>query len=88
MKITQIQPWINSDEANYIKKIVQKKYLTESKETEKFEKYFQKNFKVSHAIAISNWTCGIFANKETNNKARARCSINFFALKGIKYRKK
>ncbi|WP_415284871.1 DegT/DnrJ/EryC1/StrS family aminotransferase [Candidatus Pelagibacter sp. Uisw_130] len=61
MKITQIQPWINSDEANYIKKIVQKKYLTESKETEKFEKYFQKNFKVSHAIAISNWTCGIFA---------------------------
>ena len=45
MKITQIQPWINSDEANYIKKIVQKKYLTESKETEKFEKYFQKNLK-------------------------------------------
>ena len=39
MKITQIQPWINSDEANYIKKIVQKKYLTESKETEKFESF-------------------------------------------------
>lgn len=61
MKIKQITPWINSDEANYIKKIVQKTYLTEDKETYKFEKYFTKNFKIRHAISISNWTCGIFA---------------------------
>ena len=61
MNIKQIQPWINSEEAHYIKKIVQKKYLTENEETKKFEKYFQKNFKISNAIAISNWTCGIFA---------------------------
>ena len=46
MSIKQIQPWINSEEARYIKKIVQKKYLTENKETEKFEKYFKKNFKI------------------------------------------
>ena len=61
MKITQITPWIDSSEANYIKKVLQKKYLTENDETYKFEKYFQKNFKIKHAIAISNWTCGIFA---------------------------
>lgn len=61
MKINQISPWIDSSEANYIKKILQKKYLTESNETYKFEKYFQKNLKVNHATAITNWTCGIFA---------------------------
>ena len=61
MKINQIKPWVNKAEANYIKKIVQKTYLTEGDETLKFEKYFIQNFKVKHSIAISNWTSGIFA---------------------------
>ncbi len=61
MNINQISPWIDKLEANYIKKVIEKKYLTESNETNKFEKYFQKNFKIKHAVAISNWTCGIFA---------------------------
>ena len=37
MKINQINPWIDSSEANYIKKIIQKTYLTEGNETLKFE---------------------------------------------------
>lgn len=61
MKIKQIQPWINKEEASYIKKIVQKKYLTEDKETSKFEKFFEKKLNINYSIAISNWTCGIYA---------------------------
>lgn len=58
--INQIQPWINSQEANYLKKIINKKYLTENQETKKFEKNLKNKFKVNHAIAVSNWTNGIF----------------------------
>jgi len=38
-KINQIQPWINHEEANYVKKIISKTYLTENIETKKFEDY-------------------------------------------------
>ncbi len=58
--INQIQPWINSEEGNYIKKVLSKKYLTENKETEKFEKNIKKKFLSSNAICVSNWTNGIF----------------------------
>ena len=56
MKINQIKPWIDSSEANYIKKVVGKTFLTEGKETEKFENFFVKKFKVKHAISVSNWS--------------------------------
>ncbi len=58
--INQIQPWINDDEANYLKRVIKKKYLTESLETIKFENNIKKNFKTKNAIAVSNWTNGIF----------------------------
>ena len=57
-KILQIQPWIDNKEASYIKKIVSKTYLTESFET-KLEKDLKK-FNSNYAIAISNWTNGLF----------------------------
>ncbi len=59
-KILQIQPWIDNKEASYIKKIVSKTYLTESFETKKLEKRFKKKFNSNYAIAISNWTNGLF----------------------------
>ena len=58
--INQIQPWINSQESNYIKKILSKKYLTENKETKKFEENIKKKFLSSNAVCVSNWTNGIF----------------------------
>ena len=58
--INQIQPWINNDEGNYLKKVLQKKYLTEDEETKKFENNLKKKFKAKNAIAVSNWTNGIF----------------------------
>jgi perosamine synthetase len=59
-KINQIEPWINSTESNYIKKIVSKTFLTESHETKKFENNIIKKFKTSNSLAVSNWTAGIF----------------------------
>ncbi len=61
MKISQIQPWIDNNEANYINKVVKRGYLTENKETSKFEKFFEKKFQINFAISVSNWTLGIFA---------------------------
>ena len=57
--IKQIEPWI--DQKNlFIKKIIDKKYLTESYETLKFENRIKKRFLSKHAVAVSNWTNGIF----------------------------
>ncbi len=58
--IKQIQPWINNEEGNYLKKVLRKKYLTEDLETKKFENNLKKKFDVKNAVAISNWTNGIF----------------------------
>ena len=58
--INQIQPWISNDEGNYLKKVLKRKYLTENKETIKFENNIKKKFKAKNAIAVSNWTNGIF----------------------------
>ena len=58
-KINQIQPWINHEEANYLKKIISKTYLTENIETKKFEENIKKKFKIKNCIAVSNWTNGL-----------------------------
>ena len=58
--IKQIEPWIDQKESVYIKKIIDKKYLTESYETLKFENRIKKRFLSKHAVAVSNWTNGIF----------------------------
>ena len=58
--INQIQPWINNEEGNYLKKILKKKYLTEDKETKKFENNLKIKFNAKNAITVSNWTNGIF----------------------------
>ncbi len=58
--INQIQPWINDDEGNYLKKVLKRKYLTENIETKRFERNLSKKFKSKNTIAVSNWTNGIF----------------------------
>ena len=59
-KILQIEPWIDQKEANYIKKIVSKTFLTEGNETKKFEKRFTLKCNSKYAIAVSNWTNGLY----------------------------
>lgn len=59
-KINQIEPWIDIKEANYIKKVVNRTFLTEHEETKKFENNINKIFKTKNSMAVSNWTAGIF----------------------------
>ena len=65
LTINQIQPWINNSEAEHIKKIVKKTFLTENLETKKFEKRIQNICKAKYAISYSNWTAGLFACLKT-----------------------
>lgn len=59
--IIQYKPFLDQKEANYLKKIISKTFLTENAETKKFENNFSKKFKMKNVIAISNWTVGLFA---------------------------
>ena len=59
-KINQIEPWINSKEANHIKEVINKTFLTENEETKKFENNLNKRFKTKNCMTVSNWTAGIF----------------------------
>ena len=60
-KISQTQPWIDNKEANYIKNVVKKTFLTENNETKKFELKVKNFCRSKYAISISNWTAGLFA---------------------------
>tara|TARA_Y100000590_G_scaffold388556_1_gene462997 strand:- start:3935 stop:5050 length:1116 start_codon:yes stop_codon:yes gene_type:complete len=66
-KVLQIEPWIDKKESIYIKKVVNKTFLTEGNETKKFEERFTKKFKSKHAVAVSNWTNGIYLTLKALN---------------------
>ena len=59
--ILQIYPWINNRELYYLKKVIKSTFVTENNYTEKFEEQFKKLTKAKYAIAINNWTMGLFA---------------------------
>jgi len=60
-KITQIYPWINYRELYYLKKVIKSTFITEGKFTKQFENKFKKIADSKYAIAVNNWTLGIFA---------------------------
>jgi perosamine synthetase len=60
-KITQIYPWINYRELYYLKKVIKSTFITEGKFTKQFEDKFKKIADSKYAIAVNNWTLGIFA---------------------------
>ena len=59
--ILQIYPWINNRELYYLKKVIKSTFVTENNFTDKFEEQFKKLTKAKYAIAINNWTMGLFA---------------------------
>ena len=61
MKINQISPWINSKEYKNLNNVIRKTYLTENKETLKFEEQLKKKIKAKFITSYSNWTCGLYA---------------------------
>ena len=66
-KIIQIEPWIGLDESNYIKQVVNKTFLTEAAETKRFEDKIKKKFKSKYALAVSNWTNGLYMSLKAFN---------------------
>ena len=60
MKIINIEPWISSAESHHLAKVIKKTFLTENRETELFEKNIENRFKSKVAIAVNNWTSGLF----------------------------
>ncbi len=60
-KINQISPWINNKEFKNLNKVVKKTYLTENKETFKFENNLKKKINAKYITTYSNWTCGLYA---------------------------
>ena len=66
-KIIQIEPWIGLDESNYIKQVVNKTFLTEAAETKRFENKIKKKFKSKYALAVSNWTNGLYMSLKAFN---------------------
>jgi perosamine synthetase len=61
MQISQIYPWINNKELTYLKKVIESTFITENKFTKQFENKFKKFVGAKYAIAVNNWTLGMFA---------------------------
>ncbi len=59
-KIIQIYPWVDNQELKEVTKVIKSTFLTENKYTKKFEKKFRSITKAKYAIAINNWTMGLF----------------------------
>ena len=64
-KIIQIYPWIDKKELEEVTKVIKSTFLTENKYTKKFEKKFRSITKAKYAIAINNWTMGLFCCLKT-----------------------
>ena len=59
--ILQIYPWIDNRELFYLKKVIKSTFVTEGSLTREFEDKFKKVSNSKYAIAVNNWTLGIFA---------------------------
>ena len=58
--IPQIQPWIDSTELEYLKKVVDSTWVTEHALTEEFENRIKDLTGAKHAIAVCNGTAALF----------------------------
>ena len=65
--IIQIYPWIDNRELFYLKKVIKSTFITENKFTKQLEERFKKLTGSKYAIAINNWTMGLFASIKTLN---------------------
>ncbi len=58
--IIQIEPWIDNDELDQLKRVIQSTYVTEGNLTKEFEDKTSAYTKSKHAISICNGTCALF----------------------------
>ena len=65
--ITQIYPWIDNRELFYLEKVIKSTFVTENKFTKRLEEKFKKLTESKYAIAVNNWTMGLFASINSLN---------------------
>lgn len=58
--IPQIQPWIDTQEWEEVKRVIESTYLTENRATEEFEKAVVALTGAKHAIAVCNGTAALY----------------------------
>jgi perosamine synthetase len=58
--IPQIQPWIDEEELEELRKVIESTFVTESRATEKFEGLLKDYTGAKYAIAVCNGTMGLF----------------------------
>ena len=58
--LIQTEPFIDSKDIKFITKVINRKYVTEDKFTKDFEDKVKKYTGSKYAIAVNNWTSGIF----------------------------
>lgn len=58
--IPQIEPWIDEEELEELKKVIQSTWVTEYKKTEEFENKIKELTGAQYAIAVSNGTAALY----------------------------
>jgi perosamine synthetase len=59
--LAQIQPWIDEEEVEWVRRGVASTFVTEHTLTRRFEELLRERTGARHAIAYCNATCGLFA---------------------------
>ncbi len=59
--ITQIEPFIDNEELEQLKRVIRSTFITENELTKEFEQFFLNYTGAKHAIAYSNGTVALFA---------------------------
>jgi len=60
--IIQIEPWIDQDELNQLKRVVDSTFVTEAKLTKEFEQLNRQLTNAKHAISMTNGTAALFCS--------------------------
>ena len=59
-KIIQIEPWINVDELEELKRVIKSTFVTESELSKEFEELTSAYTNSNYSISICNGTCALF----------------------------
>jgi perosamine synthetase len=59
-RIKQIEPTFDNKEKELVNKVLDSTFITEGKVTEKFENQIKKVTNAKYAVAVNNWTSGLF----------------------------
>ncbi len=59
--IPQIEPWIDEEELNELKEVIESTWITENRKTEEFENRIKKLTGAKYALSFCNGTVALYA---------------------------